>query len=169
MVALLEKPMYSLVFYEKPGCTNNRRQRRLLEGQGCVLERRNLLTEAWSKASLAPFFTEHREISDWFNRRSPRVKSGEINPKLLSVDEALDLMIADPLLIRRPLIAYDIDDEIFRCSGFDYQKLNLNIGFNLALSLGRAADSPGLAWENIEECPKPHLANGCEDSVEQTA
>ena len=44
-------------------------------------------------------------MADWFNPTAPRVKSGEVLPAALDEAAALALMVADPLLIRRPLIA----------------------------------------------------------------
>ena len=92
-----------LVFYEKPGCLSNARQKARLVALGHCLEVRNLLVEAWTVQRLRPFFGA-RPVADWFNRSAPRVRKGEILPDALSETEALDLMVADPLLIRRPLI-----------------------------------------------------------------
>lgn len=92
-----------LVFYEKPGCLSNARQKARLVALGHCLEIRNLLTEAWTAQRLRPFFGT-RPVADWFNPSAPRVRTGEVRPEVLSAAEALDLMVADPLLIRRPLI-----------------------------------------------------------------
>jgi nitrogenase-associated protein len=92
-----------LVFYEKPGCVSNARQKSLLVGIGHYLEVRNLLTEPWTAARLRPFFGT-RPVSEWFNPTAPRLRSGEVRPVELSEAQALALMVADPLLIRRPLI-----------------------------------------------------------------
>jgi nitrogenase-associated protein len=60
----------------------------------------------------------------WFNPASPRVKSDEIRPHAVSGAEALALMIADPVLIRRPLM--QVGD---RCeSGFDSAAVDQWIG-----------------------------------------
>lgn len=45
-----------------------------------------------------------KPVAAWFNPASPRVKPGEIRPHAVSAAEALALMIADPGLIRRPLM-----------------------------------------------------------------
>jgi nitrogenase-associated protein len=95
--------MVAIVFYEKPGCGGNARQKELLRASGHVLDVRNLLTETWTASLLKSFFGS-RPVAEWFNAASPRVKSGEIKPEQLSADAALALMIADPLLIRRPLM-----------------------------------------------------------------
>jgi len=92
-----------LVFYEKPGCVSNARQRALLVEIGHCLEVRNLLAEVWTPERLRPFFGT-LAVADWFNPTAPRVRSGEVRPAGLSAAEALALMVADPLLIRRPLI-----------------------------------------------------------------
>ncbi len=95
--------MTQLVFYEKPGCISNRRQQQLLRRQGFALEVRDLLREAWSAERLRPFFGE-RPVAEWFNPSAPAIKQGEIDPSALSEAQALAAMVADPLLIRRPLV-----------------------------------------------------------------
>jgi len=153
--------MVLLTFYEKPECINNRRQRRLLEAQGCTLERRNLLNEIWNRQSLAHFFTHRREITQWFNNNSPRIKSGEVKPHLLSADDALGVMIDDPLLIRRPLIACYRGNKIFRSSGFDYAHLNSSLNLNLDIP----SDSNALVGEDIETCPRSNKPTSATNSM----
>jgi len=92
-----------LVFYEKPGCLSNARQKARLVAVGHCLEVRNLLAELWTAERLRPFFGA-RPVAEWFNPSAPRVRRGEVRPASLSEAEALALMVADPLLIRRPLI-----------------------------------------------------------------
>ncbi|RYU62028.1 hypothetical protein EWI61_04420 [Methylolobus aquaticus] len=95
--------MATILFYEKPGCANNQRQKALLLAAGHQLEVRNLLETHWQPEELRAFFGE-RPVSEWFNRAAPRVKSGEVVPETLDVATALTLMLQDPLLIRRPLM-----------------------------------------------------------------
>ncbi len=95
--------MAHVTFYEKPGCGGNERQKALLRAAGHELEVRDLLTWPWSAATLLPFLTG-APVADWFNRTSPRVKSGEVVPEAASAGEALALLLADPGLIRRPLL-----------------------------------------------------------------
>ena len=47
--------MTHIVFYEKPGCGGNARQRSALQAAGHTLERRNLLTAHWAHPSLLAF------------------------------------------------------------------------------------------------------------------
>lgn len=95
--------MAALQFYEKPGCLTNQRQRALLTSLGHRLTVRDLLREPWTAARLRPFFGE-RPVAEWFNPAAPRVKSGEVSPQVLGEAVALALMLADPVLIRRPLL-----------------------------------------------------------------
>jgi nitrogenase-associated protein len=90
---------------------------------------RNLLTEAWTAPTLQRFFAA-KPVAAWFNPASPRVKSGEIRPHAVSGAEALALMIADPVLIRRPLM--QVGD---RCeSGFDSAAVDQWIGLQLQVT-----------------------------------
>lgn len=106
--------MAVIVFYEKPGCGTNARQKRMLEAAGHRVIARNLLMEPWTAERLRGFFGDTPPAS-WFNAVAPRVKSGEIDPEKVDAPTALALMLAEPLLIRRPLV--DVDGE--RAFGFD--------------------------------------------------
>jgi nitrogenase-associated protein len=127
--------MSGLVFYEKPGCVGNAQQKALLRSQGIEMEVRDLLSEPWSRESLRPFFGE-QDIPDWFNSSAPKVKSGEVAIHDCSEEEALTMMLAEPLLIRRPLMAVG---EI-RQAGFEAGPVISALGVRL----------PG---EDLQTCP----------------
>lgn len=110
--------MTTLIFYEKPGCGNNARQKRLLLDAGHELDVRDLLTEPWTAQRLRDFFNA-LPVADWFNRAAPQVKSGEIDPASVEANAALGLMLANPLLIRRPLMECDGK----RIAGFDAERV----------------------------------------------
>ena len=55
--------MARIVFYEKPGCGGNARQRAVLQAAGHQLERRNLLTAPWTAATLQPW------LQGWWKKR----------------------------------------------------------------------------------------------------
>jgi nitrogenase-associated protein len=110
--------MATILFYEKPGCANNSRQKQLLKAAGHEIVCRNLLTEPWSAAELRSFFAD-LAVSAWFNRAAPRVKSGEVVPEQLDEATALTLMLTDSLLIRRPLMEYAGR----RIAGFDTERV----------------------------------------------
>jgi nitrogenase-associated protein len=125
--------MAYVIFYEKPGCSNNARQKLLLSAAGHELELHNLLTEAWSAQKLLSFFGA-LPVADWFNRAAPAVKSGAIDPARLDAEAALALMLKDPILIRRPLI----EAEGRKTVGFDAAFIEDWIG--LADSTARGSD-----------------------------
>lgn len=95
--------MTHVIFYEKPGCGGNSRQKQALSDSGHEVEARSLLAHPWTADELRAFFGE-RPVAEWFNRSHPRVKSGEIVPENFSAERALDLMLAEPLFVRRPLL-----------------------------------------------------------------
>lgn len=117
--------MATVIFYEKPGCINNTKQKALLAAAGHTVQAHNLLSEPWTPERLRLFFGQ-RPVQEWFNFSAPRIKSGQVMPTQLKAAEALALMIEDPLLIRRPLIQVDQRYEV----GFDpstiFTWLNLN-------------------------------------------
>ena len=115
--------MAHVIFWEKPGCAGNARQKALLAASGHSLDVRNLLSEPWTAERLRGFFGA-RPVTEWFNRSSPRVKSGEVRPEALGEAEALGLMLADPLLIRRPLMEAGGRRE----AGFEPERIKAWIG-----------------------------------------
>ncbi len=115
--------MPAVVFYEKPGCLTNARQKTLLASRGCELTVRNLLTEPWTEERLYLFLAA-RPVAEWFNPVAPRVTSGEIDPAAQDRDSAMALLLADPLLIRRPLL----ETEFGNSAGFDDVALLTRLG-----------------------------------------
>lgn len=95
--------MAHVVFYEKPGCAGNERQKALLRAAGHELEVRDLLGHPWTAAELRPFLAG-LPVAEWFDRTAPRVKAREVIPEALGEEEALALLLAEPILIRRPLL-----------------------------------------------------------------
>ncbi len=121
--------MATVIFYEKPGCANNTRQKKLLAASGHTVIARDIVAHPWIEEELASFF-EERPVEQWFNRASPRVKSGEIVPEQLSRDEAIRLLLSDHLLIRRPLMEADGRRE----AGFDQELVDQWLGLTNLLS-----------------------------------
>jgi len=115
--------MAHITFWEKPGCAGNARQKALLLASGHTLEVRNLLAEVWDAERLRSFFTG-LPVYKWFNRSSPRIKSGEVIPEALNDSDAIALMLADPLLIRRPLMEANGRRE----AGFEPERVSAWIG-----------------------------------------
>lgn len=113
-------------FYEKPGCATNARQRAMLGNAGHTVEVMDLMTEPWTAERLGAFFVG-LPVNQWFNRASPRVRSSEVDPFAVDADMAMALLLADPLLIRRPLV--EVGD--WRCAGFDAAVVDQVIGLQL--------------------------------------
>lgn len=130
--------MVKVIFYEKPGCINNTKQKALLTEAGHEVEAHSLLTTSWTSESLRPFFGS-RPVVEWFNYTAPRIKSGEVIPNQLDETTALNVMIADPLLIRRPLIQVG---EMYQV-GFDPAQIDAWIGLKSIT-------------EDLETCPRSH-------------
>ncbi|MDJ0717908.1 MAG: ArsC/Spx/MgsR family protein [Prochloraceae cyanobacterium] len=135
--------MVKVIFYEKPGCINNTKQKALLAAAGHQVEAGNLLTENWTKERLRPFFGD-LPVTEWFNRSAPAIKSGAIIPSELDEETALNLTIADPLLIRRPLIQVG---EVCRV-GFDLEAIDAWIGLHDVENKN----------QDLENCPRSHEA-----------
>jgi nitrogenase-associated protein len=135
----------TVIFYEKPGCANNARQKHLLQAAGHEVIARDLLAEPWTAERLRAFFGD-RPVAEWFNRAAPRVKSGEVAPERLDPLTALALMLEDPLLIRRPLLEADGRRE----AGFEPERIHAWLG------LGPAAQTPAPeTCGRLQPCPAP--------------
>jgi len=117
--------MATVVFYEKPGCQGNARQKALLEAAGHTVVARDLRREAWNAERLLDFLSP-LPVADWFNRSAPAVKSGEIVPENLGFETALHLLLDNPLLIRRPLMEVDGRRQV----GFDAAAVAAWIGLD---------------------------------------
>jgi nitrogenase-associated protein len=141
--------MVQVIFYGKPGCRGNARQVRVLQASGHQVEVRDLLSEAWTAADLRSFFGE-RDVADWFNRSAVRVKSGEIAPERYSAEDAIALLLADPALIRRPLIEAAGE----RHAGWEPERIATWIGFGGEISPGKEGCAAGAVRPQPGETPQ---------------
>lgn len=139
--------MATVHFYEKPGCLNNTRQKQLLSAAGHLLVVYDLLQQPWGKepAKLRSFFG-NMPVADWFNRSAPAIKQGLIDPDGIDEQQAIALMVAQPLLIRRPLM--EVGER--RIAGFDEAEVNVWLGLQ----------SPPTG-KDLETCPKQAHAGAC--------
>lgn len=139
--------MTAVVFYEKPGCLTNARQKALLRAYGCELSVRDLLREPWTEARLLGFLCR-LPVAHWFNPAAPRVRSGEIDPAMQDARSALKLLLEDPLLIRRPLL----DTEFGKTAGFDDPVVLKPLGVYEYVRAGHLGCSAPQAGDG---CPQP--------------
>ena len=93
-------------FFEKPGCINGEKQKKILQDAGHTLNCIDILNYQWADEKLLPFVAG-KVPAEMMNHTAPAVKRGAIIPSLLTFEEALALMVAQPILIKRPLIRVD--------------------------------------------------------------
>jgi nitrogenase-associated protein len=136
--------MATVIFYGKPGCASNAKQQQWLRDAGHTVVAKDLLSTVWQAEELLKFF-DGLPVSQWFNVNAPAVKYGELDPGGLTADAALALLLAEPLLIRRPLL--QVGEE--RRVGFDAD--------TVAAWLGTTA----LATAPDGNCSKPPGTSGC--------
>ncbi|MDR1888225.1 MAG: hypothetical protein LBQ81_02395 [Zoogloeaceae bacterium] len=115
--------MAHIIFYEKPGCRGNARQKALLLGAGHELEVKNLLTEPWTRERLLAFLSP-LPVSQWFNRSAPMVRDGRVDPDNIEAELAIALMLTQPLLVRRPLM----ESAGQRKAGFVWEEVDAWVG-----------------------------------------
>lgn len=95
--------MKFVIFYEKPGCLTNARQKEALRGAGYKVIERDLLNHGMSEAELYEFF-KNMPVTKWFNPNAPQIKKGQVLPVDLTPQEALTMITKNPILLRRPLM-----------------------------------------------------------------
>lgn len=136
--------MTMILFYEKPGCANNTKQKVMLAAAGHTVWAKSILTEAWTDERLLTFFGD-RPVAEWFNRAAPKVKSGEVVPEQIQAEKALEMMLAEPILIRRPLIAANGRFEV----GFEPAVIESWLGLTNKMNT------------DLEACAKIHQTKPC--------
>lgn len=115
--------MAFIVFYEKPGCVNGEKQKAILRRAGHQLQCVDLLAHPWTRDLLLPFVAGKTPAA-MLNATAPAIKTGALDPQVLTFAQALTLMLATPILIRRPLIEVDG----LRLQGFDHPGLSPYLG-----------------------------------------
>lgn len=133
--------MAAIIFYEKTGCINNRKIKQILMRAGHELDVRNLLTESWSAATLSPYL-DSRGAQYWVNSNHPDVKANRLCLPLEQPEQLIDMLCADPLLIRRPLI--QVENRFYQ--GVDASQL-------------RDLIDPTALSGNYEDCPKTSVSS----------
>lgn len=108
-----------VVFYEKPFCAANAKQKQLLRQSGCTLIERNLLEHGLDAEALRSFMGD-KAVHEWFNPAAPAIKNGLILPETLDEERAMELLMGDPILIRRPLMIIGSE----KLCGFDTVKVS---------------------------------------------
>jgi len=66
---------------------------------------------------------DETRVDDYLNRRSPSYKERNLASRKLTKKEAIDLMIEDPNLIRRPVVVRGPKSGIFGFDAGEYDKL----------------------------------------------
>jgi arsenate reductase len=138
--------MSLILFFEKPGCRNNNRQKAMLELSGNNVEAINLLEHPWTREELGRYLG-NKPVNECFNPSAPAVKSGEIDPMDYSREEALDLMIRDPILIKRPLMRIGKH----HIQGFDTTVLRDFISLNAVPGAEKVVES--MRMTDMNTCP----------------
>jgi nitrogenase-associated protein len=108
-----------VVFYEKPFCAANTKQKNILRSSGCTLIERNLLEHGLDKEGLRSFMGD-KSVEEWFNPAAPAIKNKEIIPNELDEETAMGLLMSNPILIRRPLMIIGTE----KLCGFDAQRVS---------------------------------------------
>lgn len=117
--------MVEVHFFEKPGCINNTKQKQLMAAKGYKVVSYDLIKKSWTAEELKVYLQD-RPVDEWFNLSAPRIKSGEINIEVYNEESALEEMVKDHYLIKRPLLR--VGDK-YAC-GFDSPLAKQLVSYN---------------------------------------
>lgn len=140
-------------FFEKPHCTGNARQKAILLSAGHRLITENLLEFPFTREELRSFFGA-LPVAQWFNPLSPKVKSGEVDIHRMDEAQALAAMLAEPLLIRRPLMEIGS----VRLVGFNIDELE-----RIGVSCKASPRFNLLSGVDLEGCPGDAIGIHCDE------
>jgi nitrogenase-associated protein len=115
-----------ITFFEKPGCSSNHKQKKLLKSMGLNLQVVSLLQHPFTKEELLSFFS-NKPLKQWFNPNAPKIKNNEIQINELSEEEAIFKMLKEPILIHRPLLIIKGK----KILGFDTKAIEAALGMKL--------------------------------------
>ena len=142
--------MAHITYYTKLGCLTSAKQVEILRKAGHQVEICDLLAHCWEPEELTSYFGE-LPVQAWFNPNSPRVKAGEIDPAAHDATAALELMLSDHLLIRRPLM----ESGGTRMCGFDPGKVHAWVGFDAPEeAISRSAEFQTCSQPAASDAPK---------------
>jgi len=147
--------MATIIFYGKMNCINNFKQKRLLRAAGHDLVDQDILSQAWTPDRLRPFFGE-APVREWFNMTAPVIKQKRFAPDRVSAAQALEAMVRDPLLIRRPLLMIEGQ----RICGFDLETLGELI--ELSAQPGSEDEMEALRNDDMITCSFMRTAQDCD-------
>lgn len=135
--------MAEIIFFEKTGCINNTKQKELLMLAGHRVKAVDLIKHDWKKNEILNFF-DKKPVTDWFNMMAPSIKNGKIIPIEYTKEEALNLLLGEHILIKRPLLIVNNEYIV----GFDKDELEKRIGLE-------TSNKRGLELKNsdIVNCP----------------
>lgn len=151
--------MAEITFYAKPNCVNNGKQIKLLKAAGHKVTERDIRSEVWTANELRGYFGS-TPVNEWFNMTAPAIKTKAFSIDGVTESQALEAMINEPLLIRRPLM--DISGQ--KLCGFRKDELDQMIG--LSPVEGHEQEMQTLQKENITTCPFLATNTNC-DKQEQ--
>ncbi len=121
--------MAEMTFFSKTGNPETNRQRKQLQLAGNELHCRDILRQKWTRKKLLPF-VRGRDPLQIMDSSAVEIRKGDIDPVLITFDEAVDLMIASPELIKGPLVEVDG----LSIQGFEDSRLRKYLGEEAGLT-----------------------------------
>ena len=86
------------------------------------MQKHDLAKDPLSRELLERLIDESR-LDDFLNKRSPAYKDRNLGARKLTKKQAIDLMVEDPNLIRRPIVVHDPKHAVFGYDADAYDKL----------------------------------------------
>jgi nitrogenase-associated protein len=145
--------MATITFFEKTGCVNNTKQKQILQLSGHIVTPINLISYDWTIEELEEIFKDTMPES-CFNLNAPQITSGEINPKSYTKSEALQALLNEHILIKRPILK--INDSYI--VGFNTDKLDELFDISTTPNL----QVQTLLKDDLDNCPHKKSGGVCD-------
>lgn len=106
----------TLEFFQHNNCLGNEIQRKVLTEAGFTLNVFSIFDINWKAEHLYLFFKDD-PVYTWFDYSAKSLENKLFNPKTIAPLDAIDYMLKDNALIKRPLIHFNGE----YCAGFETQ------------------------------------------------
>jgi len=143
--------MTKIIFFEKTGCINNKKQKELLTLAGHTVTSVDLIKHEWDYEQLVSFFSGV-PVKEWFNPMAPEIRDGKIDPEAMTEAEAMQLLMSKHILIRRPLMQIGSTNIV----GFNVEKLSELISLVPVKDVSKALN---LIQSDFSTCPAKEARN----------
>jgi nitrogenase-associated protein len=116
-------------FFQHNDCIGNEIQKKVLNDAGFELNIFSIFDINWRAEHLYLFF-KNDPVYTWFNYSAPSLENKLFDPKCIEAKDAIEFMLKDKILIKRPLIHFNGE----YCAGFETELVKRMFDFSKKVS-----------------------------------